>query len=607
MNLDELLRRLEEGEWSDLEAKEARRAVPKSAYEAVSAFANTEGGRLVFGVRDHRDRFEIVGVIEVDKVQGEFLSTLRSESKLSRPVTASGDRLETNDGTLLVFHIPESPRGDKPIYLDGDIRRSFLRRGGTNQRCTVREIERFLRDADGRHDSGIIEDVKADRFFDPASVLWYRRVFSAQNTRRHDALSDVEFLVETGFVVERGDRLAPTRAGILLFGRERHLSRILLRPVVDLQSIPIRAGSWTTDQRWSDRLVAEENLVQTWLSVSEWYRRRAEHPFRLDAATLRRDDDPPDFVAFREAAINLLIHQDYGDPGRKAVIRFFRDRTVFWNPGDAFGATDELLDPTEKEVRNPAIVTAFRRIGLSEQAGTGIRAIFRNWRQLGYAPPVIENRKAGKSFEISLLREELLDDSERRFQARLGLRLEDSQARLLALARRNGAVSITDAKAVSGRPGPAAHEVLRNLETVGLLQAVAGGNRYEPPDHLRSRPDRTGLGHSDSDQVGERPAPLGSDQVAGAGSATAAAPLSDNQRLVLAACETPRSLAQIMERVGAGHRSYFRKKRLRPLLDAGLLRMTRPGAPRAANQKYVLTERGAAALTAPVIGAVERA
>ena len=141
--------------------------------------------------------------------------------------------------------------------------------------------------------------------------------------------------------------------------------------------------------------------------LSERYDRHAEHPFRLDAATLRRNDEPPDYVSFREATINLLIHQDYGDHGRKASIRFFRDRTVFWNPGDAFATPDELLDPTEMAVRNPAVVAAFRRIGLSEQAGTGIRAIFRCWQRLGHVPPVIDSDKARKTFELLLLREEL--------------------------------------------------------------------------------------------------------------------------------------------------------------------------------------------------------
>ena len=44
----------------------------------------------------------------------------------------------------------------------------------------------------------------------------------------------------------------------------------------------------------------------------------------------------PDYSSFREAAINLLIHQDYGDHGRKASIRFFRDRMVLWNPWRRF-------------------------------------------------------------------------------------------------------------------------------------------------------------------------------------------------------------------------------------------------------------------------------
>ena len=42
------------------------------------------------------------------------------------------------------------------------------------------------------------------------------------------------------------------------------------------------------------------------------------------------------------------------------------------------------------------------------------------------------------------------------------------------------------------------------------------------------------------------------------------------------------------------HRSHFRRKHLKPLLDAGLVRMTNPGNPRAPNQKYVLTAAGAA-------------
>ena len=516
MMREEIIERLKGYEWSDVEFKEARTAAPKAAYETVSAFANTAGGWLVFGVRDHGGAFEVVGVVEVDKVQGEFLSTLRSGSKVSRTVSVTEDLVETDGKTLLVFHVPESPRHEKPVYLDGDLRRSFIRRGGCDERCTPEEIGRFLRDAArDRYDDQPLDGLDAGEFFDPDSVRWYRRVFGDRNPGRTQAASDPEFLHEWGFVVEHGGGLAPTRAAVLLFGRARHLRRALGRPVVDCQFIDAAYDSWTTDRRWIDRVVVEENLIQAWLVLSERYVKHAEHPFRLDPATLRRDDDPPDYVSFREAAINLLIHQDYGDPGRKASIRFFRDRTLFWNPGDAFAATDELLNPTEKDVRNPALVAAFRRIGLSEQAGTGVRAIFRNWQNLGHVPPVIGNDKARKAFELRLLREELLGEEQRLFQAQLGVRLDEAQARLFALACRQGGVSLTDAKAVTGRTGPAARTVLDALAVQKLLRPLEGGVRYGIAEHLAGRLDIRTPGRSSGGQVGGDSEELVTDQGSG--------------------------------------------------------------------------------------------
>jgi len=183
----------------------------------------------------------------------------------------------------------------------------------------------------------------------------------------------------------------------------------------------------------------------------------AERPFDIDAASMRRHDVPPDYVSFREAAINLLIHQDYGDHTRKPVIKFFRDRTIFWNPGESFATADQLLDPVEKEVRNPAIVSAFRRIGLSDQAGTGVRSIFNNWQRLGNVPPVLRNSKEDKTFELVLLKEELLSEEQLLFQAHLGVHLSDVQAQLFAYAcRSNGGVKGYPSHLFSSQASPPA-------------------------------------------------------------------------------------------------------------------------------------------------------
>ena len=617
MNREELVERLRKYEWSDIEFKQARRGVPQDAYKTVSAFANTAGGWLVFGVRDSSGTLDVVGVVEVDKVQNDFLSTLRAGNKLNRVIAVDEQAEEMDGKTLLVFHVPESPRGDKPVYLGGDIRESYIRRGAGDERCTMPEIERFLRDAAADYDGQVV-DLDAERFFDPDSLGWYRRVFDDRNPGRRRELPDMEFLHEWGFVVERGGRLAPTLAAVLVLGRGRYVRQVLHRPVVDCQFIDSTFDAWPPDLRWSDRVVVEENLVQAWLILSERYVRRADRPFRIDPATLRRDDDPPDYISFRESAINLLLHQDYGDQGRHASIRLFRDRMEFRNPGDAFATIDELLEPGAKDERNPKIAAAFRRLGLSEQAGAGIRAIFRNWQALGHVPPMIDNDKTKKAFEVCLVRETLLSEEQRLFQSRLGLRLNDAQARVFAFACRQGRVSLVDAKAVTGWSGAEASATLEALRVQSVLQPLQEGS-YRLAEHLGGRADLPLLGQSKSDQVRGSPSDLGSDlvtdppdavdidamstaQVAHGPSSMStehgsdvhmpAAALSDMQWRIVAFCDVPRPLAEIMDDLGVVNRGYFKKTHLDPLIRAGFIALTNPAQPRAPSQRYMLTEAG---------------
>ena len=396
MTHDELIKRLEGFEWSDAEFKKAQKGVPDNAYETVSAFSNTAGGWLVFGVQEGDDRYEIVGVIEIDKVQNDFLSVLRSRGKLNRVVCVTESAITEDGKTLLVFFVPEATRQDKPIYLNNDIRRSFIRRGGGDERCTPDEIERFLRDAATERYDGQTIDLDPEHCFDPASLEWYRGIFNQRNPAANPAQSNLEFLNEWGLVIETDGELRPTRAAILMFGDNASFRQFLPRPVLDCQWSNVEKERVTPEQRWNDRLVAEFNLVQTWRALVEKFMTHATAPFDLDPATMQRRDAPAEYVAFREAAINLLIHQDYADHSRKGEIRFYTDQIEFWNPGDAFATTEQLLEPGEKEVRNPRIVAAFRRIGLSEQAGTGVRSIFHNWQGLGNVPPEIRNRQDGE-------------------------------------------------------------------------------------------------------------------------------------------------------------------------------------------------------------------
>lgn len=601
MTRDDLLAALQSIEWNDIEFKEAAWAVPKDALSTVSAFANTEGGHLVFGVKQANSTFTVTGVTDADKIQNDFLGQVRDTNKVSVFLPIGGTVHDLADGTVLAFYIPEAERHQKPVYLDGNPKKAHIRRGGRDDTCTGDELLRFIRDASNiRYDAETL-DVDIGRCFDEVSVRWYRARFAASNPGKDTAADDITFLRNWGFLVEQGGVLRPTRAAILVLGSGEYVRQVLPRMVTDVQLYRNASTEYDSTVRWADRLSVEDNLIRAWQAIVEFYYRHSERPFAVDATTMRRDDDPPDYISFREAAINLLIHQDFGDTTRIPVIRFFRDETEFFNPGDAFASREQLLDPGDKEVRNPSIVNAFRRIGLSDQGGTGVRAIFDGWRKLGYLPPEIENHRAEKSFRLRLRKVKLITEAQLLAQASLGAHLSEHEAAVFAFLLRSGQIDVADIKALTGLTGAQALDLAQRL-TVQVLTEPLGeaAHTWRLVPHLRTRFAAEAAENSKeyqssgaeteaagpTDQVTEQVAPeqAGLDRFLDR--------LTEVQWRIVSYADVPRSLAELMAHAGYRQRPHFVATHMEPLLIGGVLRPTIPDKPRSSRQRYVLTETG---------------
>jgi ATP-dependent DNA helicase RecG len=576
MDRQELIRRLQGFEWNDIEFKRARRGVPEDAYKTVSAFANTSGGYLVFGIQESSGGYEVSGVEDVDRVQNDFLSCLRAGTKFNRPIGVEESHTDIEGKTVLVFRILSVERHERPVYLNGDIRHSYIRRGGGDEKCNQREIERFLRDAGTAPYDADLLDLDAKDFYDANSLQWYRKRFDEREPGRHETLDDLAFLKEWGFLVERDGRCLPTRAALLLFGKARLIRIHLSRPVADFQIISASIDQWDPERRWEDRIVIEENLIQAWLAIVERYMKHADRPFEIDAATLRRHDAPPDYIAFREAAINLLVHQDYGDTGRHAQIQMFLNGARFWNPGDAFASVDELLSPGPKELRNPNLVGAFRRIGLSDQAGTGIRAMVHNWHRMGNVPPEIRNLRESQAFEVILKRERLLTPLQERFVSELGVHLDEKEADVFAYACSRERVTVTDIRALGGFSVAEAQGTLEHLVVQNLLQPLERGKVYALAPHLKPR-----YAELSSDSASEAESGQESRQESGLES-----------RILNSLKKADLSKKQIYLDLGHKSVSGAMNRAIARLMERGVIEYTIPEKPNSRLQKYRLTEQG---------------
>lgn len=600
MTRDDLVTALQSIEWNDIEFKEAAWAVPRDALSTVSAFANTEGGHLVFGVKQTNGTFTVTGVTDADQMQNTFLGQVRDTNKVSVLLPVEPKKHDLPEGIVLAFYIPEASRQQKPVYIDGNPKKAYIRRGGRDDTCTGDELLRYIRDASNtRYDAETL-DVDIGRCFDEASVRWYRARFAASNPGKDTATDDTSFLRTWGFLVEQGGVLRPTRAAILVLGSGEYVRQVLPRMVTDVQLYRNTSTEYDSAVRWADRLTVEDNLIKAWQSIVEFYFRHSERPFAVDAATLRRDDDPPDYISFREAAINLLIHQDFGDTTRVPVIRFFRDQTEFFNPGDAFASREQLLDPGDKEVRNPSIVNAFRRIGLSDQGGTGVRAIFDGWRKLGYLPPEIENHRAEKSFRLRLCKVKLITEAQLLAQASLGAHLSEHEAAVFAFLLRSGQVDVADIKALTGLTGAQALDLAQRL-TVQVLTEPLGeaAHTWRLVPHLRTRfAAETAEDTTDQPTGTETVVAGATDQVTEQvaqeqpGLDRSLDRLTEVQWHIVGYADVPRSLAELMAHAGYRQRPHFVATHMEPLLTGGVLRPTIPDKPRSSRQRYVLTEAG---------------
>jgi len=64
----DLIEHLKMNLWENFEVKAAKNEVPKSAWETVGSFSNTEGGNLVVGIKENGGgKFEITGVENAEK------------------------------------------------------------------------------------------------------------------------------------------------------------------------------------------------------------------------------------------------------------------------------------------------------------------------------------------------------------------------------------------------------------------------------------------------------------------------------------------------------------------------------------------------------------
>jgi hypothetical protein len=213
----------------------------------------------------------------------------------------------------------------------------------------------------------------------------------------------------------------------LLFGKEKVVAALVRRPLVDC-----RARKRGSENRWDERKESTANVLESLRVAIDFFSRQVE----VQGATidgLKATTGSADYIAMREALVNLFIHQDYTNAGVAGQIEIRDDRTIFHNAGMSLVSAEGLVEGGKSTSRNAVISRALRLIGFAELAGSGLYAVHTAWRKAHRRPPKIESNAEANTFTLTLDWRPLGERIDEFWKQKLGVRLSPEQASILSV------------------------------------------------------------------------------------------------------------------------------------------------------------------------------
>lgn len=380
MTKDTLVQKLQDIEWEDFEVKLAENQISKDSWKTVSSFSNTSGGWLLYGIQQKAKKFIIVGVNDPEKIETDFLNTLRG-NKFNYPITPKCEKHIFANGTVLAFYIPLSDK--KPIYY-GNPENTFIRKGSRDVRASQEEIDAMFRDqAYGTLSSRVIENSSLNDLNIDSFDRYRNYMVRFNPSHNYNRLTQIELLRKLQIFKEE----KITYSGLLAFGNNDRIQDVFNDFRIDLLEIPGTSYA-NAEKRYTYRLEEYENVWEYYFGLFDRLRKRLDLPFELSGEGFAVEKFPH-LEAVREALVNMLMHTDYFSP-EKPRIRVFDDRIELRNPGSLPKSVEELISSDLSIPRNPILAKIFRAVRLAENAGFGFDKMINGWKSYYNSEPDFE-------------------------------------------------------------------------------------------------------------------------------------------------------------------------------------------------------------------------
>jgi len=437
-------------ETQNLERKEAWSS---EWLKIICAFANTDGGVLIIGIRDNGT---VIGV----KDPHYLLKLIPDDIGNKLDVKISVKDFIEGGKTCIKITVEKSERY---ILLDSIF---YKRVGNTTQKVSGDELYSWMLSNMGiSWTDQTTKNVKVNDLSQAAIDFFIKKGIESGRMSSNAAEGDRESLLKNyDLMDEKGLR----RSGAILF---------FDNPRRESWAAPVKVGSFNENDRLiRDDIVDGPVIFQPDKVMDLLMNKYVLGKNDLDGL-MRVVRYPYPMRALREAVMNAIIHRDYSSVTETDIL-VYPDHIMIRNPGDLpkGWTTETLLEKHESKPTNKAIAGVFYDMKFIEQYGSGIGMIRDECRAMGLPDPEYSLTVAN-GFAITFKLPERRDRGIHTITSVDPLGMSDRESRIYKLICEGSMSRIEDISVATNIPLRTLKRDMKKLADRGHIEKI-GGDRH---------------------------------------------------------------------------------------------------------------------------------
>lgn len=366
------------GESENIEYKVDIPSNSSTYMKTVVAFANGNGGKLIFGVEN--ETWQVIGLkkdeifLKVDALTNAIYDSCEPK------ITPSVGIQEVEGKFIIVVEIASGMQ--RPYYLKskGILEGTYIRVSGTTRPAADYRLKELILEGQNR-----FYDSEPCYEFTVCKADIENFCQNLKNIALKNALTDADkaavkditenVLLSWGVLIEKDGIIMPTNAYALMSGKAR------FQPVIQAGVFKGYDRAYFVDRREFSGPI-QNQLEDAYQYVLEKINRgmKIYGIYRQDVYELP-------LGSIREIIANAVAHRSYLEPN-DIQIALFDDRLEITSPGMLLnGVSIEKMKAGYSKVRNRAIAYAFSYMKIIEKWGSGIPRVMKECRDYGLPDP----------------------------------------------------------------------------------------------------------------------------------------------------------------------------------------------------------------------------